>query len=29
MLSDAQLKPAFHQLIDMIDNKEYLREFYD
>jgi hypothetical protein len=29
MLSDAQLKPAFHQLIDMIDNKEYLRELYD
>jgi hypothetical protein len=29
MLTDAQLKPAFHQLIDTIDNKEYLRELYD
>lgn len=29
MLTDAQLKPAFHQLIDKIDNKEYLRELYD
>jgi len=28
MLTDAQLKPAFHQLIDTIDNKEYLRELY-
>jgi hypothetical protein len=29
MLTDAQLKPAFHQLINTIDNKEYLRELYD
>lgn len=29
MLTDAQIKPAFHQLIDTIDNKEYLRELYD
>ncbi len=29
MLTDAHVKPAFHQLIDTIDNKEYLREFYD
>jgi hypothetical protein len=29
MLTDAQVKPAFHQLIDTIDNKEYLRELYD
>jgi len=29
MLTDAQLKPAFHQLIDTIDNKDYLRELYD
>ena len=29
MLSDLEIKPAFHQLIDKIDNKEYLRELYD
>jgi len=29
MLSDVEIKPAFHQLIDKIDNKEYLKELYD
>lgn len=29
MLSDLEIKPAFHQLIDKIDNKEYLKELYD
>lgn len=29
MLSDLEIKPAFHQLIDKIDNAEYLKELYD
>lgn len=29
MLTDTQIKPAFHQLIDEIENKQYLRELYD
>ena len=29
MLTDTQVKPAFHQLIDEIENKQYLRELYD
>ncbi len=29
MLSDLEIKPAFHQLIDKIENKEYLKELYD
>lgn len=34
MLTDAEIVPAFHQLIDEIDhqpieNKKYLRELYD
>jgi len=29
MLSDLEIKPAFHQLIDEIENKKYLRELYD
>lgn len=29
MLVEFEIKPAFHQLIEEIDNKEYLRELYD
>lgn len=29
MLTDTQIKPAFHQLIDEIENKQYLRELYE
>lgn len=29
MLTDAEITPAFHQLIDEIENKKYLRELYD
>ena len=29
MLSDLEIKPAFHQLIDKIENTEYLKELYD
>ena len=29
MLSDLEIKPAFHQLIDKIENKEYLKELYN
>ncbi|RYU97695.1 hypothetical protein [Emticicia agri] len=29
MLSDLEIKPAFHQLIDKIEDKEYLKELYD
>jgi hypothetical protein len=29
MLTDLEIKPAFHQLIDKIENKEYLKELYD
>ena len=29
MLSELEIKPAFHQLIDEIENKKYLTELYD
>lgn len=29
MLTDTEIIPAFHQLIDEIENKKYLRELYD
>lgn len=29
MLTDTEIVPAFHQLIDEIENKKYLRELYD
>ncbi len=29
MLSDLEIKPAFHQLIDKIENAAYLKELYD
>ncbi len=29
MLTDAEITPAFHKLIDEIENKKYLRELYD
>lgn len=29
MLTDLEIKPAFHQLIDKIENKDYLRDLYD
>lgn len=29
MITDTQLKPAFHELIDKIENKQYLRDLYE
>jgi hypothetical protein len=29
MVTELEIKPAFHQLIDEIENKKYLKELYD